>query len=408
MNFISGRKIFITVPLMDEEQNILPLVNCLKSQSNQNFKVIFCVNQPEVWWDDNNKKGICEANLRTIKTLNEITDFELQIIDRCSPGHGWVGKHFGVGWARKIAMDEASNQAEEKDMIVSMDGDSHYNINFLACVEASFVANPNIKAVSVPYFHKLTGSKAEDMAILRYEIYMRYYALNMLRINNPYAFTALGSAIACSINAYRAIRGITPHKSGEDFYFIQKLRKYGQILIYLDETVFPAARFSDRVFFGTGPAMIKGNAGDWEGYPIYPYQDFEEVKISFDNFDKLYEKDIEIPMTEFLFEKFGADVWDELRKNVKSKQNFIRACWHKVDGLRILQFLKWKQQKYPGKDEENLNCFLRNFYPNEKISNSFDTEIFTFEKANVGQLEFIRDFLMEKEMLWRKKIRILR
>lgn len=392
---------------MDELENVHSLLAYLKAQSYKNLKIICCVNQPEQWWDDPDKKSVCESNLKTLSVLQNEKGLDILTIDRCSPGKGWDNKHFGVGWARKLSMDKASDLADEHDIIVTMDGDSEYGENYLSTIIESLGEFPDIKAISVPYYHRLTGNKAEDLAVLRYEIYMRYYALNMLRIENPYAFTALGSAIACGVNTYRSIRGMTPHKSGEDFYFIQKIRKFGPVMIHLDETVFPAARFSDRVFFGTGPAMIKGDSGDWSGYPVFPFTFFDEVKESFDGFQNLYENDILLPMSEFLFEKFGNDFWQALRENVKTKSNFIRSCQHKVDGLRILQFLKWRHQQNPGKDEENMAVFFKAFYPNENICKMFQSKTFTFSTASVDQLEMIRNFLSEEESLWRKKIRIL-
>jgi glycosyltransferase involved in cell wall biosynthesis len=404
----ASRKVFVTIPLMDELSNLPKLLSNLAVQTYKNFKVIFCVNQPEGYWDDPAKIKICTANLLSIEMLEKVTAFEIEIINRSSKGKGWFGKHFGVGWARKLAMDLAMTQAAAEDIIVTMDGDSEYDHGYLSAIVEAFVQNQAIKAISIPYYHKLTGNSAEDKAILRYEIYMRYYAINMLRIANPYAFTAIGSAIACTAKAYAGIRGLTPHKSGEDFYFIQKLRKYGPILIHLDACAFPAARFSDRVFFGTGPAMIRGNSGDWSPYPIYPFQFFDEVKQTFDGFEKLYDGDTDLPMSDFLTEKFGEDFWETIRNNVKTKQNFIRACWHKVDGLRILQYVKWRHQNRVYHDEAQLLTFFKTFYPSEGILNKVGGERFSFAKASIAQLDILRNFLMEKESLWQQKISVLR
>ncbi|MCF8365210.1 MAG: glycosyltransferase [Bacteroidales bacterium] len=400
-------KIFVTVPLMDEAKNIPAFLACLKSQTYKNFKLIACVNQPESFRSDPAKASVYYSNQKTLEILFSEKSLDLQIVDRSSQGKGWVEKKFGVGWARKVAMDAAALQANKDDIIVSMDGDTIYDPKYLESVLLTFVRHSSVKAISIPYYHKLTGNIEEDRAVLRYEIYMRYFALNLLRINNPYAFTAIGSAMACTVDAYRGIRGITPHKSGEDFYFIQKLRKYGDVVIYMDETAFPAARFSDRVFFGTGPAMIKGNAGDWTGYPIYPSSFFDEIKSSFDSFGDLFQKDFEIPMSTFLLQKFGGDIWQELRKNSKTKDKFIRACIQKVDGLRTLQYLKWRNQSTALADENNLIFFLDVFYPDELLNSKMKLKNFTFDVAGIECLNEIRNFLFEKETQWRKKIKIL-
>ena len=174
---------------------------------------------------------------------------------------------------------------------------------------------------------------------------MRHYMVNMLRINNPYAFTALGSAMAFPVKSYRKVRGITPRQSGEDFYLLQKFRKSGELLLWNDSPVYPMGRCSDRVAFGTGPALIKGLNGDWSSYPFYNPLIFDEVKQTFDSFSCLYHADIEMPMTQFLKNVFKTEnLWDPLRKNYTTEKAFIHACVVKVDALRILQYLRYRQQ----------------------------------------------------------------
>jgi hypothetical protein len=392
---------------MDESGNIPALIADLQHQDFKQFKVICCVNQPDSWWNDQEKLDVCESNRKTIALLKKVQNLDLKVIDKSSKGNGWKGKHFGVGWARKTAMDTASEMAGPGDIIVTMDGDTRYPADYLQLVLDDFQQNPDIKAQAVRYFHKLTGSEAEDRAILRYEIYMRYFAINMLRIGNPYAFTAIGSAMACRVDAYRGIRGITPHKSGEDFYFIQKLRKYGRVKISSASIVYPAARFSDRVFFGTGPAMIRGNDRDWSGYPIYPFELFDQVRGTFEGFYDLYKADAELPMSSFLYEKYGKSIWTELRRNARTAESFIRACNHKVDGLRILQFLKSEHQNFNIPDERNLLEFLVIFYPDETITQELNRTGLDFNLYSVEQLNNIRNFLFEEENIWRNKVNIL-
>ncbi len=401
---MAGRKVFVCIPLMDELENVPALMEYLRRQTFRDFVTVICVNQPDSWWNDPEKRDICRRNHETLKVLETVNDLSFHVIDRSSPGKGWNAKHFGVGWARKTAMDKAAAMAVADDLIVTMDGDTEFSPVYLASLADAFLHFPEVKVLSVPYYHRLTGHTNADRAILRYEIYMRTYAINMLRIQNPYAFTALGSAIACTADAYLWIGGITPHKSGEDFYFVQKLRKSFPVLIDHHEKVYPAARFSDRVFFGTGPAMIKGNSGDWSGYPIYDSRIFDEIKESFDAFRLIYDHETEIPMSEFLKEKFGEGFGQPLRENVTSREKFVKACQHKIDGLRILQYLKWRQRQQTSNDEENLRDFFNRFFPDEITM----VENFKFGDASVEQMDGIRNFLMKMEEQWQQTIRVLR
>ncbi len=286
----TGKQIFIAIPAINEMEWLPEFINCLNQQSFKQFKVVVGVNQPDDWWGKSEKVHICENNQKSIEYLKEVQNLELEILDNSSKGKGWVGKKSGVGWARKTIMDKIAKEANENDIMVTLDADTTFEPGYLQSIINTFLMYPKAVALSVPYYHKLTGKPEPDRAILRYEIYMRYYALNLWRINSPYNFTAIGSAMALPIKSYKAIGGITPHKSGEDFYFIQKLRKYGTVLTWNEEKVYPAARFSDRVGFGTGPAMIKGRAGDWDSYPIYPFNYFDEVKSTYDLFPVLFEE----------------------------------------------------------------------------------------------------------------------
>jgi hypothetical protein len=268
-----------------------------------------------------------------------------------------------------------------------------------------FSGNPAATGLSVPYYHRLSNNEENNRLILRYEIYMRNYALNMLRIGNPYAFSALGSAMAFPVWAYKKVGGLTPVISGEDFYFLQKLVKNGLVLFWTDTIAKPSPRLSDRVVFGTGPALIKGNSGDWSSYPIYHHTLFEKIKETFDLFPVLFEKDVPAPMDDFFKEQFKEEnIWKPLRNNFKDQKNFIRACINKVDGLRILQYLRKQQESTFPDNNKNLVDFLFSFY-NRKMDESFKKHFkdFDFDGSAVCFLDLIRDFMFDKEVMLRKK-----
>ncbi len=395
--------IYFALPVMDESTNLPSLLACLANQSFKEFKLIVCVNQYESYWNDEKYSSICLDNEKSLKLLVSYCDFEIVVIDKSSKGNGWPRKKGGVGWARKTIMDEIVNIGDQDDIMISIDADTHYPSDYAEKIREYFTGNQQNYGLAIPYYHNLYNDETDHL-ILRYEIYMRYYLLNMMRIKNPYGFTALGSAMAFPVWAYVKVGGLTPVVSGEDFYFLQKLNKSGPLGLWVDTIAYPSPRFSSRVVFGTGPALIKGKDGDWDSYPIYNYLFFNEVGETFQLFDELYTKDIETPMDEFFSEQFGTRNWyDSLRKNYRDKDNFIRACFAKTDGLRILQYLRYRSKNENITDERNLFVYLNQILFREMGEGQLGLpEQTEYEKCSVGTLTKVRDKLFEIEMRERK------
>ncbi len=393
----------IALPVLNEFSQLPEFLQSLENQQFCDFDLVVCVNQYDNWWYDPVKREICEDNKKSLSMLQQLQNFSIKVIDRSSVGRGWAAGKGGVGRARKTIMDAIAADGGDRDIIVSMDADTVYPDNYLSVVDVWFRNNPAFLGLALPYFHPLTEDDRHNRLIIRYEIYMRYYALNMIRINNPFRFSALGSAMAIPLWAYRKVGGLTPVQSGEDFYFLQKLVKSGPIGYTASTTAFPSSRFSDRVNFGTGPALIKGRTGDWDSYPFFPSGLFDKVGETFHLFPGLFEKDLPTPMDDFLKEIFKTEhVWDLLRNNYKDRSNFVKACMNKVDGLRILQFLK---RSYSG-DGTNLlplTEFVRKYSPFATMEEDFaELEQKGFEKAGITILIRIREMFFR----WETQIRM--
>jgi len=391
--------IHIALPVQNEPQFLRRLMECIGRQTYTRYDIHVCVNQPESWWKDPLKSEICLTNEMTLEWLKLNKAGNVFILDHSSRGRGWTDKYYGIGWARKVIMDEISRAASPGDLILSLDADTTFNENYFLSVALNFFNNPDAVALAAPYFHLPSADNRAYRAILRYEIYMRHYQLNLWRIGSPYTFTALGSAMACPVRAYTAIGGMSPKISGEDFYFLQKLRKYGRILFWNDEKVFPEARFSDRVIFGTGPAMIKGDSGDWSSYPIYPVELFDEIWETYELFPSFFTKTEDTPVVRFMARVFREkDPFGPLRKNSRTTDNFIRACHEKFDGLRVLQYLKTNLHRFPGTDEEHLAGFLLGNYDKAQLKGlQISLSNFSFVSSGLNDLEKIRLLLYEKE-----------
>jgi glycosyltransferase involved in cell wall biosynthesis len=394
---------------MDEPELLPRTLLCLATQTYRRFKVVICVNQPDSWWLDQSKIDACCHNKEVLEMLQRWTGGDLVVLDYSSPGKGWIGKRYGVGYARKAVMDFINEMAEPEDVVVSLDADTIFSQDYLLSVARNFAINKTNVALSVPYYHHATGDELTDRAMLRYEIYMRHYFLGMARIGSPYTFAALGSAMAFPVSSYRSVGGMTPKLSGEDFYFLQKLTKFGRIGLWNDEIVNPEARFSDRVFFGTGPAMIKGAAGDWASYPIYSCTLFDQIQETYQLIPQLFKETVRTPVISFMEQTFKEeDPLLTLRKNHRDLDHFIRAFHEKFDGLRILQYLKTTHDQQKATDEENL-AQLFGIYYNDWYEKAplVDFGNFSFAKSEVAELLKIREFLFDREMEYRRTTSIL-
>jgi len=392
----------IAIPLLDELNNIPKLLKSIAVQKHSDFKVYFCVNQADEWWNEPTKLDICKRNQESIKLISQSAAFPYRIIDKSSPGKGWKGKQIGVGWARKTLIDHILSQANKYDIIISLDADTYFSADYFHSIEDKLKKHPKAPAIAIPYYHPLSKSRAEDRAMLRYEIYMRHYLISLFRIKSPYAFSALGSAIAMPVWAIQKIGGITPKKSGEDFYLLQKMVKFRPILQWNTERVYPAARFSDRVFFGTGPAMIKGNQGDWSSYPIYPTHLFDAISEFYDLIPHLYIENIDTPIDSvFGNSETCHGLWNQLRKNNKDLPHFTKAVHDKFDGLRILQFLKQHPDTKNNDDSKSLLNFINK--NEESIEKPLLNTNFSLQEASTSQLNEIRDYLCKIEDLFRQQ-----
>lgn len=343
----------------------------LNRQSLLPQTVCVCVNQPQAYYTDGlvQHRQVCQCNQEVYRQLQQMNAegrfaFRLVLIDRFSPQNAWNGKHFGVGWARKTAMDFIAREAGADagtDILVCADADTDYPENYLQDIQKQFDRFPRAVALANPYYHVVdTGEtpldEARQKAMLHYEVYMRSYALNMSLSGHPYAFTAVGSSMACRLRDYLKIGGISPFKSGEDFYFLQKLAKTGDVIIDSPSVSNPSPRLSGRVFFGTGPALRKGLENRWESYPVYPRQLFERMREAYAALPALFKADSPPAALDFWSGSFGPGWWVSIRQNSGGREEqFVRACKEKFDALRSLQFLKASYRQDDADDWRNLS-----------------------------------------------------
>jgi len=76
------------------------------------------------------------------------------------------------------------------------------------------------------------------------------------------------------MEAYVEVRGMNKREAGEDFYFLSKLAKIGKISYIKETCVYPSARPSTRVPFGTGSRVQRFLSGKGQEYLLYDPQIF--------------------------------------------------------------------------------------------------------------------------------------
>ena len=382
---------------MDELDYLPATLDALSVQDTKHpFEVYVCVNQPDEFWHLPGKRNVCENNQKLLEFLHGYKALPLHVFDYASPECGWKGKKSGVGFARKVLFESILADCNPNDIVVSLDADTLVKPHYLQSVADRFERNPNVNALAVPYYHPLTGNdEILDRVMLRYEIYMRNYAVNLLRIHSPYGFTALGSAIAMLAKSLRKIGNITPLQSGEDFYLVQKFCKMGGLSLFNTECVYPAGRYSDRVPFGTGPAMQTGANGVWDSYPIYHHSFFNPIREAYGKLKELYENRLPIVENDFLLflqkDSTKPDIWQEIRNNVSDYPHFVKAFHQKADGLRILQYVRENHRQNPEKETTALYDNLQLWMPEKNPVWIIPT--LTWNQCSLEQLNTIRNLL---------------
>ncbi|MFA5420114.1 MAG: glycosyltransferase family A protein, partial [Bacteroidales bacterium] len=145
-------KLYLALPVLKEFANLPALLESLNQQTERNFHLVDCVNHYEQWRKQAEYEETVSDNEKSLNYLLSVDAFSVTIIDRASPGNGWLPKKGGVGWARKVAMDVVEQQADASDIIISIDADTYYPPNYLAAIKATLLENTRAVGLAVPYY----------------------------------------------------------------------------------------------------------------------------------------------------------------------------------------------------------------------------------------------------------------
>jgi len=271
-------------------------------------------------------------------------------------------KFAGAGMARKIGMDEAIRRFDvinkPEGVIISLDADSLVSANYLRRIEAVFTADKKCFAATINFRHRtenITDQK-QTQGIRLYEDYLHYYKNALEFAGYPNSIYTIGSAFAVRADAYVKQGGMNRRQAGEDFYFLHKLTKLGSIAEINDAYVYPSARVSDRVPFGTGASMTKWMNDSEDLDVTYNFSAFLDLKVLFAKVDVFFM--IQTGEIEELISTFPDSVKEYLQKinfteklteinqNSSSLLSFRKRFFQFFDAFIILRFLNLAHQKY--------------------------------------------------------------
>jgi len=311
----------------------------------------------------------CRLSGRMNHLLQSIADRRLRLafVDASSSGLEIPQHSGGVGMARKIGMDMAlrvlRNTSKEPRTILSLDADTRVQADYLSAVRR-FIASGQARTGVIAYAHQMPGDDVAKQAICSYEIFLRYWVLGLQYAQSPYAFHSIGSTMVTTTDAYLSVRGMNRREAGEDFYFLNKLAKTGPIRQIKETVVYPSARTSVRVPFGTGAAVGERMANARQEHTLYDPRIYRILKdwlaLIINSFDRsesvilAMAKEIDAGLEAFLIGRRFLSDWPKIRRNTKDQKTYERQfhCW--FDGFETLKLINYLTKEfYPRIDQSS-------------------------------------------------------
>ncbi len=348
--------------------------------------MIPCLNEPEIirtlesLWSCDPVQSVCEvivtvndseSSSAEVRQFNRETYQNLLVWKRTNDRKNLVlhpiyatavnSKFAGAGMARKIGMDEAVRRLDAVNnpagVIVSLDADCLVSANYLKRIEAVFKENKSCFAATINFSHRINemDDPKQKAGIQLYEDYLHYYKKALDLAGYPDSIYTIGSAFAVRADAYVKQGGMNRRQAGEDFYFLYKLTKLGKILEIQDALVYPSARVSDRVPFGTGASMTKWMNDSEDLALTYNFSAFLDLKLLFDQTDTLFRisadscalliPSLPVSIQEYLQSLDFPGKLAEINQNSSSLDSFRKRFFQFFDAFIILRFLNFAHQK---------------------------------------------------------------
>ncbi|MBF0422322.1 MAG: glycosyltransferase [Magnetococcales bacterium] len=266
-------------------------------------------------------------------------------------------RHAGVGLARRLGMDEACERllqtsAQCPGIIVALDADCRVAPDYFVALVQHFTIHSGMVGGSIYFQHPLEGLSADHRrGIVGYELHLRIYRQGQRYAGFPHAFHTVGSAMAVRADVYRRLGGMNLRKAGEDFYFLQKVMAHGPFSDITTTTVFPSARLSNRVPFGTGRAMTHWHQGDEDRFTTYDIRIYQELRPFFQSVRAMaHDKNVTLTaasdcLKEFLVQHHVERAIKEIRFNTATPQSFEKRFFLWFNPFKLLKYVHFASDK---------------------------------------------------------------
>ena len=253
--------------------------------------------------------------------------------------------------ARKIGLDLALSRlalGNESPLLACLDADTLVEPNYLPVIAAHFRRSIGGGAV-IPFRHRSAATQAGQEAIERYELFLRSYVLGLSLAGSPYAFHTVGSAMACTAEAYIRMGGMNRRPAAEDFYFLQQLHRTAGVEQLHGTTVHPSPRPSHRVPFGTGRSISRTLMGESDAIMFYHPDCYRILgewlqvvagSLCMDASAMMAEAAAVSPHLQGYLEISGFPcAWERLRINNRGSQPLLSAFHGWFDALRTMKLI---------------------------------------------------------------------
>lgn len=361
----------VVIPALAERVHLALTIESLSSSVptdilDDTLVLVVVNNRPPELGDAANQIELMEQiddNALTLKWLEDKGEngaFPLAWIDASSPGHE-LPHWGGVGLARKIGCDSVlaflwglkKPIALDDFIFFSLDADTIVSPDYLETAGHELRKSGCAGGV-ISFKHQKADSPESQAAIDEYEAFLNYYVAGLRWAGSPYAFHTIGSCICFTARGYIRANGFAARRqAGEDFYFCVEIAKTGGICEINKTMVFPSARISRRVPFGTGKRMAEAVLNGREVILAYDFRVFvclRELLTAVSTYtdagdDRIYAELTSHATREFLESRGFPGIWGRFQRQYKTRDALLDAFHRWFDGFVTLKYIHWLTEK---------------------------------------------------------------